>query len=343
MLGDATCACPPCNIGPRSTPELRARSPRQAVHTLGRRPDGVRRPARRRLLRRPRRDLRPRRPAAVPEPAPDPDRPTRAGRQRDRTASTCTPSRSRCPISELTADGSTPTDVRRPPVGHRRLGRGQPRSGRGSATPRPDDHAGRPLGAGLPAGQPAVQRGDHADGREGQLEHASTRPTTGSSLQYVAAPRARRAAAGALPGRVPEPGRPTRKPRADLVAILLTGIPAGIVPGFQNYTGTVLGRHAAAQHGDPADRASPSPLGLLGGDLPASRTAGASPTTWSRSSCGRSPARRIPLVDPSYTPDAAAALITDGLDRHQHALPAALPVPRHTPGGYQTAPLATVG
>src|SRR5581483_1070093 len=29
-------------------------------------------------------------------------------------------------------------------------------------------------------------------------------------------------------------------PRADLVAILLTGIPAGIVPGFQNYTGKTL-------------------------------------------------------------------------------------------------------
>ena len=27
--------------------------------------------------------------------------------------------------------------------------------------------------------------------------------------------------------------------RADLEAILLTGIPAGIVPGFQNYTGPV--------------------------------------------------------------------------------------------------------
>ena len=26
-------------------------------------------------------------------------------------------------------------------------------------------------------------------------------------------------------------------PRADLVAILLTGIPTGVVPGFQNYTG----------------------------------------------------------------------------------------------------------
>ena len=27
------------------------------------------------------------------------------------------------------------------------------------------------------------------------------------------------------------------KPRADLDAILLTGIPAGIIPGFQNFTG----------------------------------------------------------------------------------------------------------
>ena len=30
------------------------------------------------------------------------------------------------------------------------------------------------------------------------------------------------------------------QPRADLVAILLTGLPAGIVPGFQNYTGSTL-------------------------------------------------------------------------------------------------------
>ena len=31
-----------------------------------------------------------------------------------------------------------------------------------------------------------------------------------------------------------------KTPRADLEAILMTGIPAGIVPGFQNYTGPVL-------------------------------------------------------------------------------------------------------
>ena len=43
------------------------------------------------------------------------------------------------------------------------------------------------------------------------------------------------------------------KPRADLAAILLTGIPAGVVsPNFQNFTGTDAGRPAAAEHGDPA-------------------------------------------------------------------------------------------
>ena len=78
-------ACPPCNIGPRSTPNYAARSAKPAVHTpAGRRrrcsPDSAGR-----LLRRPRVDLRPRRPAAVPEPAPDPER-GRAGRRRDEDA-----------------------------------------------------------------------------------------------------------------------------------------------------------------------------------------------------------------------------------------------------------------
>jgi hypothetical protein len=53
--------------------------------------------------------------------------------------------------------------------------------------------------------------------------------------------------------------------RDDLVAILLTGIPPGIIPGFQNFTGTTpadmlrLNMAIAANH-------SPSILGLLGGD-----------------------------------------------------------------------------
>ena len=63
---------PPCNIGPRSTPNYAALA-NAADPDAAERREGVRRPAERRLLRRPRLDLRPRRPAAVPEPAPDPD------------------------------------------------------------------------------------------------------------------------------------------------------------------------------------------------------------------------------------------------------------------------------
>ena len=50
-------ACPPCNIGPASTPNYGALAA-QAVHSLGAGEDGVRRPASRGLLHRPRSDLR---------------------------------------------------------------------------------------------------------------------------------------------------------------------------------------------------------------------------------------------------------------------------------------------
>jgi hypothetical protein len=55
------------------------------------------------------------------------------------------------------------------------------------------------------------------------------------------------------------------KPRADLVAILLTGIPSGVVPGFQNFTGTtasdMLRLNVAVK-----PSADPKPLGLVAGD-----------------------------------------------------------------------------
>jgi hypothetical protein len=54
--------------------------------------------------------------------------------------------------------------------------------------------------------------------------------------------------------------------RADLEAILLTGIPSGIISGFQNYTGTTqadtLRLNTAIK-----PSANPSIYGLLGGDL----------------------------------------------------------------------------
>lgn len=100
--------------------------------------------------------------------------------------------------------------------------------------------------------------------------------------------------------------------RADLVAILLTGIPPGIVPGFQNYTGPTPADMLRLNMAIPPT-ASPSNLGLIGGDAagyPNGRRVFDDVVTIEiRAIAGVT----IPLVDKSYTPDAAAGLVTDGL------------------------------
>jgi len=102
------------------------------------------------------------------------------------------------------------------------------------------------------------------------------------------------------------------KPRADLEAILLTGIPAGIIDGFQNYTGAVqadmLRLNVAVK---PSHK--PSIYGILGGDLagfPNGRRVFDDVVAIElRALAGATYA----LVDKSYKPDAAASLVTDGL------------------------------
>jgi len=54
--------------------------------------------------------------------------------------------------------------------------------------------------------------------------------------------------------------------RADLEAILLTGIPAGIIPGFQNLTGSTQADLLRLNMAVPPT-ASPNAFGVLGGDL----------------------------------------------------------------------------
>jgi hypothetical protein len=100
--------------------------------------------------------------------------------------------------------------------------------------------------------------------------------------------------------------------RADLEAILLTGIPSGIVPGFQNNTGSVLADLVRLNTAIPP-AASPNPLGIIGGDLagfPNGRRVFDDVVTIElRAIAGAT----YPLVDSSYTPDAAAGEVTDGL------------------------------
>jgi hypothetical protein len=103
------------------------------------------------------------------------------------------------------------------------------------------------------------------------------------------------------------------KPRVDLEAILLTGIPSGIIPGFQNNTGSVLADMLRLNTAIPPST-SPSQLGLLGGDLagfPNGRRVFDDVVTIElRAIAGVT----VPLVDKTFTPDAAAGAVTDGLD-----------------------------
>ncbi len=102
-------------------------------------------------------------------------------------------------------------------------------------------------------------------------------------------------------------------PRADLLAILLTGIPTGVVPGFQNYTGKVQADMLRLNVAIPPTTSGASNLGLVGGDaagFPNGRRVFDDVVTIElRAIAGVT----LPLVDPSYTPDAAAGAISMGL------------------------------
>jgi hypothetical protein len=102
------------------------------------------------------------------------------------------------------------------------------------------------------------------------------------------------------------------KPRADLEAILLTGIPSGIVPGFTNYTGPVLADMLRLNTSIPPS-SKPNILGLIGGDAagyPNGRRVFDDVVTIDlRAFAGLTYA----LVDSSYKPDGAASVVTDGL------------------------------
>ena len=101
------------------------------------------------------------------------------------------------------------------------------------------------------------------------------------------------------------------KARADLEAILLTGIPSGIVPGFQNFTGTTQADMLRLNVAIPAS-ASPNPLGLVGGDpagFPNGRRLTDNVVTIELQAIA---GLTIPLVDPAFTPDAVVPKVSDG-------------------------------
>jgi hypothetical protein len=150
----------------------------------------------------------------------------------------------------------------------------------------------------------------------GQKDLWNTLPPSDDRLfaQYVTHPELAALLPNLYPGVFPElaalVGAGTA--RADLEAILLTGIPTGIVSGFTNYTGPVLADMLRLNTSIPP-AANPNILGLIGGDaagFPNGRRVFDDVVTVEiRAIAGATYA----LVDKTYTPDAAAGEVTDGL------------------------------
>ena len=206
-------ACPPVNVGVRSTPELRSACPSGRAS-----PDGGW------VFAGQRRegfyvdlgsifDLGAL--AAVPEPTPDP---APGGRRRrlDASSSTCTRSPSRSPRRISRQNGEMPTDATSPDFGHRRLHDREPAQVDSARQRRPHNRR-RAVGPGLTPRHAADQRGGHPHRQEGllELDRARERRAVRGQLRPS---RARGAATGPLPGRFPAPRgvhQASRRPRGD--------------------------------------------------------------------------------------------------------------------------------
>ena len=135
--------------------------------------------------------------------------------------------------------------------------------------------------------------------------------------QYVSAPQLGSLLPSLFPGVFPNLAafNATNAPRADLLAILLTGIPSTVVPGFAgNYTGATQADMLRLNVGiPPTPRHKFSNLGLIGGDVggfPNGRRVQDDVATIElRAIAGAT----LPLVDPAYVPDSAAGAISMGL------------------------------
>jgi hypothetical protein len=101
--------------------------------------------------------------------------------------------------------------------------------------------------------------------------------------------------------------------RADLVAIFLTGLPEGVVEGFQNYNGGKVQAEMLRLNVAVPPASKPNVLGFLGGDLagyPNGRRVIDDVTTISlRAVAGAT----YPLVEKGYEPDEAVGAISQGI------------------------------
>ncbi|MGZ4702961.1 MAG: DUF4331 domain-containing protein [Ilumatobacteraceae bacterium] len=217
------------------------------------------------------------------------------------------------PIRDLTVDGSTPTDPMAPQAvigvwtsASRR--KGQVRDGHDSS------HQSGPFVQVSRLGNPLINEVIIPLGDKDRWNRLS--PADDAEFaHYVGHPEL----AGLLP--VLYPGvfpnlaalNASGFERADLLAILMTGIPGGIIPGFQNFTGTTQCDELRLNVAIPPTPAGQRNLfGILGGDLAGfpngRRVQDDIIAIELRAVAGAT----VPLVNPAFTPDGAAAVLRDG-------------------------------
>jgi hypothetical protein len=312
--------CPPCNVGPRSTPNYSALG-QAAVHNL---PDGVKVFAGQRTdgfyvdlgaifdLA----DLRPfQNLHLIPTPA-------GAGVDATKTLNIHTIAL-QVPISHLTAGGSVPKD---PLSGSATIGVWSATSRRKVRMINDDSDATSQTGPWTQVsrlGNPLFNEVIVPLGRKDSWN--SSHPAADKAFAgYVEHPELAKLLPVLYPGVFPNLAALT-KPRADLVAILLTGLPKGVVPGFQNYTGKVQADQLRLNLAIPPTKSNPSRFGLLGGDVagfPNGRRVFDDVVSIElRAVAGVT----FALVDKTFKPDAAAGALTQGLapasNRYQGTFP----------------------
>jgi Domain of unknown function (DUF4331) len=327
-------ACPPCNIGPRSTPNYQQLA-RAAVHKL---PGGGRVFAGQRaegfyvdlgsIF-----DLADLRPFQNLHLIPTPAQPGVNGTQGYNVHSIAI----QVPKKLLTSDGSTPTDPKDPRsvIGVYTSASRQKSTlimGNGQITETGPfvtvSRLGEPLinEVIIPLGQKDFWNSQDPQG-DSQFANFYAHPELAVLLPIL------------YPGVFPNLAAYS-KPRADLEAILLTGIPSGIIKGFQNFTGATQADFLRLNMAIPPS-SNPSLLGLLGGDLAGfpngRRVFDDIVAVELRAIAGVT----IPLVDPTFKSDAAAGEINDFFPVH---IPDGVRYEEHFPylgnpfGGYESRP-----
>lgn len=325
--------CPPCNVGARSIPDYPALA-NSAIYDL---PGGIKVFAGQRLdgfyvdlgavfdlaVLRPFQNLH-----LIPSPAKDGINALRAFNVHTLAL--------QVPIEQLTSDGSKPTDVmaREAVIGvwataNRK--RGSIRNDEGDQQVGPFKQVSR---LGMPLINEVIIPMAEKD------KWNRNKPINDKKFaKYVAQPELAKLLPVLYPGVFPNL-EALDADRADLLAILMTGIPEGLIDGFQNYTGALQADMLRLNVAVPPSK-DPKINGIIGGDL-----------------AGFPNGRRVfdnvvaielralagalyPLVDPDYVPDDAAGILYDVVD---NTLPPSVsylktfPYLDHPVGGFDTIP-----